>query len=277
MHLDYPMKPNGMYVLSREDIEQIAHDVLTEFMPEVLKAPRPLDIEYMAQECLYLELKHMYLSPDGSILGMIAFDDMKLAQLDDYRLPVEVELNAGTIITDGSLEGPEHRQRKRFTQAHEVAHWICQRSYHSPDNRVFELRTEVKPFIACRVGSVEQHTGWSESFWSDHRWEEWQADTLASALLMPREQFGEEAYYQLMGSGLPSNYLCEDIRFADASRRIINALAEKFHVSKQAARIRLYQLGFYRNEKNWKRDAIRKMDEYETLHDWYFTQSREFE
>ena len=94
---------------------------------------------------------------------------------------------------------------------------------------------------------------------------------------MPREQFGEEAYYQLMGSGLPSNYLCEYIRFADASRRIISALAERFHVSKQAARIRLYQLGFYRNEKNWKRDAIRKMDECETLHDWYFTQSREFE
>ena len=55
MRLDYPMKKNGMYLLKKTDFEDIACQVLTEYMPSVFNYPRPTDIEYLAQECLYLD------------------------------------------------------------------------------------------------------------------------------------------------------------------------------------------------------------------------------
>ena len=49
MRLDYPMKKNGMYLLKKTDFEDIACQVLTEYMPSVFNYPRPTDIEYLAQ------------------------------------------------------------------------------------------------------------------------------------------------------------------------------------------------------------------------------------
>ena len=62
MRLDYPMKKNGMYLLKKTDFEDIACQVLTEYMPSVFNYPRPTDIEYLAQECLYLDIKHEYIT-----------------------------------------------------------------------------------------------------------------------------------------------------------------------------------------------------------------------
>lgn len=44
MHLDYSQKKSGLYVLGRNDIEDIARGILSEHMPEALAKPQPVDI-----------------------------------------------------------------------------------------------------------------------------------------------------------------------------------------------------------------------------------------
>ena len=75
MQLNYPMKKSGIYLLKKTDFDDIATQVLTEYMPFVFHYPMPTDIEYLAQECLYLDIKHENIMPDGRVLGMIAFAD----------------------------------------------------------------------------------------------------------------------------------------------------------------------------------------------------------
>ena len=54
MKLNYTMKSNGMYILSERDFDDIATLVLTEYMPNVLERPQPVDIDRLATEHLFL-------------------------------------------------------------------------------------------------------------------------------------------------------------------------------------------------------------------------------
>ena len=78
---------------------------------------------------------------------------------------------------------------------------------------------------------------------SDNDWAEWQADSLAAALLMPREPFMEAARDEL-GMGL-SCYRgrMDSFQYFESLARI----AKQFQVSKNAACIRLKQLGLIRS------------------------------
>ena len=94
------------------------------------------------------------------------------------------------MLIDFSLCGKDCRARRRYTQAHELSHWICHRSYHSPDNRCYEFRKN--SFIACRTENIESYRRNDFSQRTDSDWEEWQADSLAAALLMPKVTFIQE-------------------------------------------------------------------------------------
>ena len=74
MKLNYTMKSNGMYILCGRDFDDIATLVLTEYMPKVLEWPQPVNIDYLATECLPLDIRHEHISINGSILGMVAND-----------------------------------------------------------------------------------------------------------------------------------------------------------------------------------------------------------
>ena len=45
MELNYKQRANGMYILYKEDIEQIATDTLKEFSPQNLDYPSALDTD----------------------------------------------------------------------------------------------------------------------------------------------------------------------------------------------------------------------------------------
>lgn len=44
MHLDYPQKTNELYLLNRQNIEEIATGILEERMPAVLNSPCAVNI-----------------------------------------------------------------------------------------------------------------------------------------------------------------------------------------------------------------------------------------
>ena len=241
MKLNYPMKSNGMYILSERDFDDIATTVLTEYMPNVLEWPQPVNIDHLATECLPLDIRHEHISINGSILGMIAFSKMEIPGLDILYRPTTFQLEEGTVLIDSSLSGRESRPRERFTKAHETGHWICHRSYHSADNRQYEFRkTGSNRFVACRTDNIERYKYKRQK--TDGDWEEWQADHFAAAILMPVQTFVPYAKQAIRSAGISRGYLVSGQNRWQANEAI-EEVAERFIVSKRATQIRMQQLG----------------------------------
>ncbi len=240
MELRYPCKANGMYVISKNQMDDIATMILEEYMPSVLENPQPVNIENLAEDGMFLTIKNRFITEDNSILGMTAFDDVKgIPCLDDKFHPIEIDLDAGTVVIHSWLLSQGNTARRRYTIAHETSHWILHRTYHSPTNRKFQFRTQKSPYIACRSESIGQA---KHKLNTDHDWEEWQADSLAAAILMPLRPFFTFVGELLSNHG--KQYFVENER-AECFE-VIGKVANQFMVSKQAAQIRMKQLGYIR-------------------------------
>lgn len=241
MQLSYKMKKNGMYILRQSDFEDIAAMVLKEYMPKVLYAPQPLDVEKLAKDSFYLEVSYAKLSPAGEVMGLIAFD---ATEFWPYRADMseKMYLQPGQVLLDESLVDGKFLARRRFTLAHEVSHWICHRAYHSEVKRGYEFRTDWN-VVACRTENIEKDCHGQQKR-TDSDWEEWQADCLAAALLMPKEMFTEVCREVFREYGIYKGYIAtgvEDLIVHD----VIRELANKFAVSLRAAKIRMEQLRYY--------------------------------
>ena len=121
MHLDYPMTKSGLFILKKEDFDDISKKILTEYEPNVLKSPQPLDVEHLIEECLFLDMKSERLSDDGKVLGLIAFADTVYTSIGSNDELFSIEVQEGTVLLDKSLDDLKHPGRKRFTQAHNLA------------------------------------------------------------------------------------------------------------------------------------------------------------
>lgn len=240
MRLDYPMFENGRYCFKDNDFDDVASMVFKENMPYVLEKPQPVDIDYLAQECYYLNVIKAHITLNGEVLGMMVLKDSPVRYYDlMYRLKNE-ELKASTMLIDISLGGKKNIGRERFTKAHETSHWFCHRSLHSLDKRPYELRRPT--VIACRNTSIERYNYSKNNTWSELDWEEWQADRLAASLLMPKESFIYISQKIIKNYGIRSGILTSGCNI-EASRKAISDIADFFIVSKKATQIRLKQLG----------------------------------
>ncbi len=240
MQLDYPQKPNGLYILRNENMDEIVKKYLGEHAPHNLLYPCAVDISGIAKNALNLTIESRYLSRNNEILGVTVFEDGDVPCFNEQLEPETIHLPYGTIIINKGLIGMESRSRRRFTLAHETSHWILHRSYNSPTNQTYQFRKQFPGYIACRSAQVEASRHLLQS---DNDWAEWQADSLAAALLMPREPFMEAARDEL-GLGL-SCYRgrMDSFQYFESLARIAN----QFQVSKNAACIRLKQLGLIRS------------------------------
>jgi hypothetical protein len=240
MKLRYPQKDNGMYIISRYDFDAIARQFLSEYAPGVLAGAKPVSIGDIAEEHLGLTLKYQNLSPDGEVSGLISFGDTEYDCYDNMFRPIKLEIADGTILIDYSLSKQITYPRRRFTIAHEVSHRLLHRSYRSQTNRHFSFRRKQDTLIACRAVNIEQANTKSDGKWTDHQWEEWQADSLAASILMPIDTikpFATEIIYARSGKTYLNSATDRIIR-----QEIIKKIANVFYVSHRAVEIRMKQL-----------------------------------
>lgn len=235
MVLDYPQYPNGMYRLGKNDFDDIARDVLKEYMPGVVDSQQEIDINYLIKECLFLTVRSKNITADKSVLGLIAFEEATVPCYDLGFNPVKIDLQAGDILIDLSLSGNQSLPRRRFTLAHEASHWILHRSYHSPTNQKFEFR---KPYNSSLASDIERRI---HRFETETDREEWQANSLAAALLMPKIAFMKTALREIERMyGYEQYPLMND--GSDEYSEVIQRIASVYNVSRQATEIRLEQL-----------------------------------
>ena len=256
MKLDYPMTEEGLFILTNEDFEKIAKDLLQLYIPKVLKEPQALDIDYFAQECLPLDIRATHLTLRNSILGMVIFAQMSVDCYDEHYQPQTLMLEEGTMLVEASLLGEGNRPRLRFTKAHEVGHWIAHRTYHSDDKRKYEYRST---YIACRNVSIEQ-ASYRKKNRSNEDCIELQADKIGAALLMPKEPFIEASIFAMRKAGLSSKCLIEEEQ-SGQNWEVIEDLSSKFEVSKTAAQIRMKRLGLYMTREEYYNQFWKMMEE----------------
>jgi len=234
MKLSYPKGADGMYILSRYDIENIAAKVLNEQFPMNLEKPIPLNTEALFDN-LGLIVKHRYLGiPEHEILGVTIMGDLEeLVGCNSRMEPVVFEETFGTVLINIQLCNARNRARRRYTEAHEASHWLLHRPY-------FDRLPQDKGsrHIVCR--SVENYRLKRRTITD---WLEWQADSLAASLLMPRDIFFRYVQSAIRSAGIPKGYLVEGQGIdRNVFREIIDPISKQFSVSHRAAQIRMVHL-----------------------------------
>ena len=224
-------------ILSRNDIEAISIGVLNDFNSIFWKkskipycSPQVTPIDQFATEYLGLNITFYPLCHDGSFCGLTAYADTEyVLELNGskYILP----LKKNQIVLDRSFLDPKRIRtlcgKRRFTLAHECAHQI-----------LFQLEADGMKH-ACRKLYSERRLYSKREFKSKLDWNEWQADSLAAALLMPSQELS------VAMSMYSSNHYVKSFegKFDEVDSQLINRLCQIFGVSKSAMCLRLKHLG----------------------------------
>lgn len=213
------------------EIEVIGDRVLNAYykLPTVNKDQLwRIEPEVLIQEVLNLTLDCCHLSVDGSILGVTSFKPVELNVfgLDDE--PQSYYMDGKTILVEKDLyENAAMRGRCNFTMAHEASHQILK--------MLFPVDYGMKPSRPA----LHFYRPHSETRKPISDWEEWQANTLAAAILLPVDLVGRALFTFQLPTKIKvlSKRLDEKVfaRFEDA--------ANFLGVSKTAFAIRLKQLG----------------------------------
>jgi hypothetical protein len=215
---------NEVPFLHEKQIEQDVDLLLAEYAKTIEQVSKPpVPVEELVGTVL--QLRHRFLDmkalfPFADVHGAIWFE--------------EGLIGVDSLLNPDSF--PRRRGRYHFTLAHEIGHWRLHRQFYmkNPCERLLFDDGSTRPDVVCRSSERKKRV-------------EWQADTFAAYLLMPREMVKRE-WHQMRGNMEPiylaelranqSTDLSDELLFEQAAR----PLAEKFEVSPVAMRIRLEEV-----------------------------------
>ena len=201
----------GKLFFSTATLEGIARNALMKYERGYLnRDPQAVPLERIIEDVYKLTVDYMRLTEAGDELGRMIYDDGYTTRfntdIDNYEL---VRVSAGTILIESLLVNDSKQYgRYRFTLAHELGHWLLHKQLFSG------TRTAAATFITDKQSDDS---------------EEWQANYIAKAILMPVGQV-KRGFHQLRAE-----------KGTDKSK--IKILADIFEVSQEAMGYRLSELG----------------------------------
>ena len=222
--------------LTRNSIEKIAERVLRAYkaLPEIqgdeLYRIAP---EILLAKLLGLTLEYAHLSLDGSILGLTSFNEVEVQVFDQTDMETYLCLDGKTIVVEQDLlSDVSQRGRRNFTIAHECSH------------QIFKMLYPMEYGAGTKASSIHFYTTNSEKKKQISNWEEWQANTLASALLLPEELIKKGMFLFGLGERIP----CLNRIYSQETYSRISTLADFLGVSRKALAIRMRQLNLLDKE-----------------------------
>lgn len=225
-----------MLKLSRKDLENIAERVLVSYrnLPEVKKKKMyRIDPELLLTKVLGLNIEYQHLSVDGSILGLTSFEEVEVEVLDYTDMDSFFFLDGKTVLVERDLHDDSAQVgRCNFTTMHEGGHQILKRLFPNEYGSTQQI-----PVVHYYKHNSEKNKPISD-------WEEWQANTLAAAILMPRDLVENGMYLFDLGKKIKCLNRITDIRTYEK----FSALAEFLGTSKSALAIRMKQLNLLEKE-----------------------------
>jgi len=189
-------------------LENLARSIILKYDPVLLREPTPIPVEEIIEKIYGLTIEFQHIRKNGRILGETVFEDAMVPIYDKrsgegYKL---VPVKAGTILIDVSLMNKRGDGRYNWTCAHELAHWVEHREY-------YKQLGETAAMVDIKRSSEANKTV------------ERQANRLTNYFLMPKGTV-KMAFYRNR-----------------QARDVISAVADIFHVSREAMDYRLQEMG----------------------------------
>ena len=226
-------------ILSHIQIEEIAAAVTKDFNEFFFGGRAAFETHYaqatpidqLAGDYLGLRVSFARLSDDGSICGLTAYTDTEYAATCQGVTRL-IPLKANEVLLDSSFMEPGQVRarcgKRRFTLAHECAHQIL---FQMESDEARQARRETySPRTAYSLRDLKTREDWNE----------WQANALGAAILMPQREIDRAMYHLARGRKL----IDYEGWFGYMDLMILKQLCQTLGVSRSAAIIRLRQLGY---------------------------------
>lgn len=226
-------------ILSHIQIEEIAAAVTKDFNEFFFGGRAAFETHYaqatpidqLAGDYLGLRVSFARLSDDGSICGLTAYTDTEYAATCQGVTRL-IPLKANEVLLDSSFMEPGQVRarcgKRRFTLAHECAHQIL---FQMESDEARQARRETySPRTAYSLRDLKTREDWNE----------WQANALGAALLMPQREIDRAMYHLARGRKL----IDYEGWFGYMDLMVLKQLCQTLGVSRSAAIIRLRQLGY---------------------------------
>ena len=226
-------------ILSHIQIEEIAAAVTKDFNEFFFGGRAAFETHYaqatpidqLAGDYLGLRVSFARLSDDGSICGLTAYTDTEYAATCQGVTRL-IPLKANEVLLDSSFMEPGQVRarcgKRRFTLAHECAHQIL---FQMESDEARQARRETySPRTAYSLRDLKTREDWNE----------WQANALGAALLMPQREIDRAMDYLARGRKL----IDYEGWFGYMDLMVLKQLCQTLGVSRSAAVIRLRQLGY---------------------------------
>lgn len=221
-------------IISRDDLEEEATRFLEKYYKKALREPVPVPIRNIAEETMGLRVvENEHLSDDLSIFGMIVFEDGNVSG-SDKKIVIR-NAKRGTMYVDPRVFYERTLGTLNSTIAHECFHWHRHQPYHAL-MKMIGAKDGLGKNIQCSIGA---NRGNSDN-WKAVDWMEWQANEIAPKILMPYKTAAKYC----------KNLIQEQVEHLDGRERmlalenVVDQVAVYYGVSKQAAKIRMRELGF---------------------------------
>lgn len=216
--------------IRKKDFDDIAEKFLRKYYPQALTQPTPVPVETIVSE-MGLSIHQEKLTIDNSVFGKMVFKDTDVEVIEDEKL-VSKHFNKGSILVDEDVVFKRNVGSYNNTVIHECVHWELHKVFH-----------EVKMVLDkdhSQVSSWTEENLADSSMWTSLDWMEWQANGIAPRILMPKVQtrIKIRELFQTLTLVNP------DISRSELVQEVVDNLATFFEVSRQAAKIRMIDLGF---------------------------------
>lgn len=224
--------------MPHERLEEEATKFLKEYYPEALAMPRrgsaPVTVEpEKLAERLGLAVQLQRIREDASVFGQLYFVDADAELYDAKAEETKVmHVSGKTILADPQMFLLRNLGSVNNTIIHECVHWVKHR-------KVFELE---KLYNADTTSISCEVVGGAAASVAKQATElmERQANQLTPRIQMPAGPFKAKAAEYIAAFMHQAN----TVHTADVMEQVITALQTDFGVSKQAAKIRLVEVGY---------------------------------
>ena len=216
--------------ISRAELDEISEGLIQVYMSGNHQDIQSVDIDDFVKSFLNLKIEYAHFAEeDPSKIGFISDGNMPLLIYLNGRI-VPFVFPKDTIVLDKFLLAAKENGRRRFTLAHEAAHYILEKIQVS--SRVAKFHTEydsqrsyTKDELARMFAAIE-----------------WQADVIAASLLMPKF-IVEKTVRRCVKTDHIKIY--GDNTLAAKDKLIISTMAKQLEVSHTALFIRLKNLDMF--------------------------------
>jgi len=216
--------------LSNTDIEKIALFSLEKFYGSLtsrVEWVKPVSIELFAEHQLGLKIEYTRLCDYGKVSGITVYDDIEII-LRQYLRDTTIKVSANTMFIDESLKKPlfppdKEICKRRFTIAYECSHHLLHQRFLTVMNRQNKPSPVKTTYTLTELQQMR-------------KWHDWQANTMAAALLMPAKYLA-----LLLGK---RRFAIYGSRMNRPDKLAVANLSDKLKVSQKAMSLRLCQTGY---------------------------------